>query len=399
MHSVEGEIAYDFENHLIRKGGVTVVYDGDGNRVSKTVGGVTTNYIVDDLNPTGYAQVLFEIVNGGLQRHYLYGLSLLEQVSWQSNTWANNWYGYDGHGSVRFLTDSNGTVLNTYDYDAFGDLVSQTGTTPNNYLFAGEQWDPDLGLYYNRARYLDVRTGRFWGMDTWGGDLESPVSLHKYQFVSNNPPNKRDRSGHSELMEAEGVAAGEASMAAGDAEAYQALTNYIWSTGAGAGTVAVGAIAKGIVLTLAGSMILGATSFLAGASPDDLLLRNGHNTDESTVLFAFGSATKPREPRIPEDVDPDEGGMIAPGILPLPKGASAFANPNSAPLHGKFHGVQARDVFATDGLSAIPDGSNVVEGSPHAPTHWTIYATRRMSVRDFIDKFMNLPWKLAGTKP
>jgi hypothetical protein len=92
--SVEGEIAYDFENHLIPKGGVTdawptqpdsglcgELYDGDGNRVSKTVGGVTTNYIVDDLNPTGDAQLLFEIVNGGLQRHYLYGLSLLEHVS------------------------------------------------------------------------------------------------------------------------------------------------------------------------------------------------------------------------------------------------------------------------------------------------------------------------------
>ena len=33
-------------------------------------------------------------------------------------------------------------------YDAFGKLLHQTGTTPNNYLFAGEQFDPDLGMYY-----------------------------------------------------------------------------------------------------------------------------------------------------------------------------------------------------------------------------------------------------------
>ena len=38
---------YDFENHLITHGGVTVVYDGDGSRVSETVGNVTTNYLVD----------------------------------------------------------------------------------------------------------------------------------------------------------------------------------------------------------------------------------------------------------------------------------------------------------------------------------------------------------------
>ena len=35
---------------------------------------------------------------------------------------------------------------------------------------------------YNRARYLDVRTGRFWGMDTDEGDVESPLSLQKCGF-------------------------------------------------------------------------------------------------------------------------------------------------------------------------------------------------------------------------
>jgi|GEM_PF-4488484 len=55
---------YDFENHLVQKGGVTIVYDGDGNRVSKTVAGVTTTYLVDTLNPTGYAQVVSESFSG-----------------------------------------------------------------------------------------------------------------------------------------------------------------------------------------------------------------------------------------------------------------------------------------------------------------------------------------------
>jgi len=55
---------YDFENHLIQKAGVTIVYDGDGNRVSKTVAGVTTTYLVDTLNPTGYAQVVYESFSG-----------------------------------------------------------------------------------------------------------------------------------------------------------------------------------------------------------------------------------------------------------------------------------------------------------------------------------------------
>jgi len=70
-------------------------------------------------------------------------------------------------------------VTDTYDDDAFGSLISQTGTTPpNNYRCAGEPYDPDLGLDYNRARYLDVRSGRFWGMDTFEGDSNSPASIH-----------------------------------------------------------------------------------------------------------------------------------------------------------------------------------------------------------------------------
>ena len=44
---------------------MTIAYDCDGNRVAKTVGGVTTRYLVDDLNPTGYLQVLEEVVGWG----------------------------------------------------------------------------------------------------------------------------------------------------------------------------------------------------------------------------------------------------------------------------------------------------------------------------------------------
>jgi len=47
---------YDFENRMLTRGAVTIVYDGDGNRVSETAGGVTTKYLADTLNPTGYGK-------------------------------------------------------------------------------------------------------------------------------------------------------------------------------------------------------------------------------------------------------------------------------------------------------------------------------------------------------
>jgi RHS repeat-associated protein len=200
---------YDFENHLIQKGGATIVYDGDGNRVSKKVAGVTTTYLVDTLNPTGYAQVIYESFSGGTagnreQNHnYVYGLELISQVrSYQAsfnNFTQRIYYVYDGHGSVRALTDPTGAVTDTYDYDAFGNLIRSSTTlsspTLNNYLFAGEQFDPDLNLYYNRARYLNTTIGRFWSMDTYEGNDEDPQSLHKYLYAENNPANSTDPSG------------------------------------------------------------------------------------------------------------------------------------------------------------------------------------------------------------
>lgn len=187
---------YDFENHLITHGGVSVVYDGDGNRVAETVGGITTNYLVDTVNPTGYAQVFDELQSNTVMRTYAYGLERIDEDQKLNGTWKASFYGYDGHGSVRQLTNSAGAVTDTYDYDAFGNLINSTGTTPNNYLFAGEQYDGALGLYYNRARYLNTTTGRFWSVDTYEGDPESPPSLHKYIYAGDNPIDRVDRSGN-----------------------------------------------------------------------------------------------------------------------------------------------------------------------------------------------------------
>jgi len=193
---------YDLENHLTQvvdqTGGqpVTIVYDGDGNRVSVTANGVTTKYLVDTLNPTGYAQVVEEIVDGAVQRAYTYGHDLISQRQLIGGSWVASYYGYDGHGSVRFLTDANGEVTDTYDYDAFGNLIRQTGNTPNVYLYAGEQFDSNLGFYYLRARYLNPGAGRFWTMDSYEGAEGDPASLHKYLYADANPIAYIDPSGH-----------------------------------------------------------------------------------------------------------------------------------------------------------------------------------------------------------
>ncbi len=203
-----GSNVYDFENRLVQAGSVGLVYDGDGNRVAETVAGVTTTYLVADQNATGYAQVMEELQSGVVVRAYSYGLVLVNQRQTLNNTPTTSFYGYDGHGSVRFLTDTSGATTDSYTYDAFGTLLTHQGSTPNNYLFAGEQFDPVLGIYYNRARYYDQRAGRFWTMDTYEGTAAEPLSLHKYVYARNNPVDRIDPGGHQDListMEAEDI--------------------------------------------------------------------------------------------------------------------------------------------------------------------------------------------------
>jgi RHS repeat-associated protein len=115
-----------------------------------------------------------------------------------------HFYGYDGQGSVRLLTDLDGSLTDTYTYDAFGVLIAQehaNGVTPNNYLYAGERYDPDLGLYYNRARYLNPNTGRFWTPDSLDGSSENPISAHKYLYCHASPVNQTDPSGQFTVEE------------------------------------------------------------------------------------------------------------------------------------------------------------------------------------------------------
>jgi RHS repeat-associated protein len=193
--------AYDSQNHLISMTNgsttATFVYDGDGNRVAKTVGGVTTRYLVDDLNPTGYPQVVEELVGGAVTRQYTYGLERISENQLISNVWTQSFYGYDGGGTVRQLTNSAGTVTDTYEYDAYGNHWTVEGSTPNNMLYQGEEWDPDLGLVHLRARYMNPLTGRFVSMDPKDGILTDPKTLHKYLYANGDPVDLKDPTGRA----------------------------------------------------------------------------------------------------------------------------------------------------------------------------------------------------------
>jgi RHS repeat-associated protein len=86
-------------------------------------------------------------------------------------------------------------VTDTYEYDAYGNHWTVEGTTPNNMLYRGEEWDPDLSLVYLRARYMNPLTGRFVSMDPENGIITDPKTLHKYLYAEGDPVNLKDPTG------------------------------------------------------------------------------------------------------------------------------------------------------------------------------------------------------------
>ncbi len=165
-------------------------YNINGIRDAKTEGGVTTSYVVD--SNRDYAQVLEEIVNGTTTVQYSYGHDLLSQ----NRSDEFKFYLYDGLGSTRGLSNSAGVVTDSYDYEAFGEVLNETGITDNNYKFTGEQFDPSLDQYYLRARYYDQGVGRFTQQDTYMGNNHDPVSLHKYLYANAAPSMYTDPTGN-----------------------------------------------------------------------------------------------------------------------------------------------------------------------------------------------------------
>jgi len=140
--------------------------------------------------------VVEELVNDAVQRQYTYGLQLISENQLISNTWTASFYETDGAGNVRQLTNSAGAVTDSYEYDAFGNEVNSTGSTSNNYLYRGEQWDPDLGAYYLRHRYYNPVTGRFLSADSLANKGQ-----RRYEYAAADPVNGMDPTGNEDIIE------------------------------------------------------------------------------------------------------------------------------------------------------------------------------------------------------
>lgn len=168
-------------------------YNPEGIRVSKQVNSDSPiEYLIDIDNPTGHAQV-FKEKNGSSQTTFIIGLRVHDQCR---NSDGTLYYIHDALGSVRYLANESGDLIENYHYDAFGNILSRSTSNPTSaLLYRGEWWDSNIKMYYLRQRYYEPTTGRLNQTDPAFGDIYEPLSLQKYNYAYNNPVNYMDPSG------------------------------------------------------------------------------------------------------------------------------------------------------------------------------------------------------------
>ena len=102
-----------------------------------------------------------------------------------------SYYHRDEQLSTVFVTDGQGEIRNSYQYDAFGIPLETTEQLNNRIRYTGQQYDDVTGQYYLRARYYNPVAGRFMQEDVYQGD-----GLNLYAYCGNNPVVYYDPSGY-----------------------------------------------------------------------------------------------------------------------------------------------------------------------------------------------------------
>ena len=223
---VNGEmcnLTYDSRNRLISAGNVTYDYDAENTRISVTTTDKKITYVTDVAGEMSQVLESYEKTNGGKKIHtvYVYGnvliysyndneadsittdnkvQDLVSDKSSDKDTDGTTYYHYNNIGSTTKLTDNNGNVIQSYEYGAYGEVLSgDTKITP--FLYNGQLgvMTDDNGLYYMRARYYNVNIKRFINQDVVHGSINVSQSLNRYSYVQGNPIKLTDPFGLSPL--------------------------------------------------------------------------------------------------------------------------------------------------------------------------------------------------------
>ena len=207
---------------------ISYIYDDAGNQIEKNDNGVKTIFdysarhrvktiTIGAGNPINYQYDFsgqrINYQSNGIEKRYLYdGLTLIAETNTLGNTLAryhyggsyqlaesrndiNSYYHVDALGTNVAVTNQDGSIQARYEYDAYGNQLTQAGSSDIPFGFTGYQKDNETGLYYANARYYDSATARFLREDPADGNINNTPSLHRYMYANGNPNKFLDPSG------------------------------------------------------------------------------------------------------------------------------------------------------------------------------------------------------------
>lgn len=185
--------AYDLDNRLTsvtQSDGAVLEFEYDlfGNRISKTVDGAETEFLVD---PFGLGDVVSEFEAGARSASYAHGLGLAAgEIGGQ-----RAFYDADALGSVTTVTGAAGGIENAYAYTPFGTELFEVEGIANAFEFNGVFGvaEDAEDLTFMRARSYSDTLGRFLSEDPlWvDGNAENLNA-----FAENNPISFVDPDGN-----------------------------------------------------------------------------------------------------------------------------------------------------------------------------------------------------------
>jgi RHS repeat-associated protein len=202
--------AYDVENRLIyvtNDSGHAVVgqylYDAVGRRISVMADAsgppATTTMFYDG------ARIIEEQSGGTTTAVYTYG-TFIDEVTTMARGGQIYYYHPNALFNIEALTDSSGSAVERYSYDAYGwpavldgsynPVAPNSWGTPhskvgNPWLFTSRQLDEESGLYYYRGRHYSATKGRFLQRDP----IDYRGGFNLYEYVHSRPIRLLDPSG------------------------------------------------------------------------------------------------------------------------------------------------------------------------------------------------------------
>ena len=169
---------------------IEYAYNGDGNRISKTVNGVKTEFVYNgDIlagQKSGNDTLVFMYDNNS----DIFGFIL---------NGTEYYYIKNAQNDVTAIADKDGNVLAEYAYDSWGKVTEITGNTAlaeqNPIRYRSYYYDFETEWYFLNTRYYSPDMCRFINADGYVQTGQSVLDKNMFSYCLNNPANMLDQDG------------------------------------------------------------------------------------------------------------------------------------------------------------------------------------------------------------